>query len=280
MSIAVVTDSTCDLPDEVVQSLGISVVPLYINIGDEGYLDGVEITRKEFYSRLPDYPVHPTTGTPGIETFTSTFEKLAQAGASQILSIHISKSLSATVDVARKAAEMFITVPVKVLDSLQLSMGTGFQVRRAAEMARAGAGMEEILADLADMARRSIVAARLSTLEFLRRSGRLSMIMTGLGSLLRLKPILTMIDGVPTSTRVRTIPRAEDRLVAKLEKRAPFEKFALVHTNAPGEAEEFRKRIEHLIPKGPVFSMDITPVIGAHIGPGAVGYAAVSARQG
>ncbi|MBN1265134.1 MAG: DegV family protein [Anaerolineales bacterium] len=278
MTVKIVTDSTCDLPADVVQSLGIDVVPLYINIGEEGYLDGVDISRTEFYTNLPDYPVHPTTGTPGIGAFTRTYEKLAAAGADRILSIHISKSLSATVDVARKAAEVFRSVPVTVLDSLQLSLGTGFQVRRAAEMARAGAVLEEILADLADMARRSIVIARLSTLEFLRRSGRLTMFMTGLGSLLKLKPILTMVDGVPTSSRVRTTQRAEEQLIKELEKRAPFEQFALVHTNAAAEAEAFRQRIERFLPEGPLFSMDITPVIGAHIGPGAVGFAAVSAR--
>jgi len=275
MTIKIVTDSTCDLPEQVIEDLDITVIPLYINIGEEGYLDGVEISRKEFYSNLPDYPTHPTTGTPGLDTFKQTFQDLADKGAGEILSIHISKSLSATIDVARKAAEAFKSIPVKALDSRQLSLGTGFQVQRAAELARAGASMEEILADLQDLARRTIVAARLSTLEFLRRSGRLNMFMTGLGSLLQLKPILTMVDGEPTSTRVRTTPRAEEHLIQELEKRAPFEKFALVHTNAAEEAEAFRKRIAGLIPSGALYSMDITPVIGAHIGPGAVGFAAV-----
>lgn len=277
MTIKIVTDSTCDLPDQVIQDLDITVIPLYINIGDDGYLDGIDISRKEFYSNLPDYPAHPTTGTPGLDKFRQTFQALADKGAGEILSIHISKSLSATIDVARKAAEAFRSIPVKAFDSRQLSLGTGFQVQRAAELAREGASMEDILADLQDLARRSIVAARLSTLEFLRRSGRLNMFMTGLGSLLQLKPILTMVDGEPTSTRVRTTPRAVEHLIQELEKRAPFEKFALVHTNAADEAEAFRKQIAGMIPSGPLYSMDITPVIGAHIGPGAVGFAAVQA---
>jgi DegV family protein with EDD domain len=279
MTIKIVTDSTCDLPEKVVRDLDITVVPLYINIGDEGYLDGVDISRKEFYTNLPDYPVHPTTGTPGIDTFTGYYKQLTAGGGSEILSIHISKSLSATIDVARNAANAFKDIPVTALDSLQLSLGTGFQVKRAAEMAMAGARMEEILAEMADLARRTIVAARLSTLEFLRRSGRLNMFMTGLGSLLQLKPILTMVEGVPTSTRVRTQQRAEEYLIDELEKNAPFEQFALVHTNAAAEAESFRQLIERFIPPGEVYSMDITPVIGAHIGPGAVGFAAVRAAR-
>lgn len=136
--------------------------------------------------------------------------------------------------------------------------------------------MQEIIKALDDIASRSFVTARLSTLEFLRRSGRLNGFMMGLGSLIQLKPILTMKNGVPGSLRVRTTTKAESRLVKMLEDYQPIERFALVHTNAPVEAEAFHSRIAHLIPEGEVFSMDITPVIGAHIGPGAVGYAIVS----
>jgi fatty acid-binding protein DegV len=100
--------------------------------------------------------------------------------------------------------------------------------------------------------------------------------MSGLGSLLQLKPILTMKMGQPGSERVRTQERAESRLIEKLEAYQPIERFALLHTNAPREAEEFHTRITHLIPQGKTYSMDITPVIGAHIGPGAVGYAIIS----
>ncbi|MFA9405435.1 MAG: DegV family protein, partial [Anaerolineales bacterium] len=132
------TDSTSDLPQEVIQNLGITVVPLFINIGDEGYLDGVEITRKDFYTNLPDYKVHPTTGTPGIDKFTQAYKELTDDGAAQILSIHISKNLSATVDVAESAAKEFEHAPVVVRDSQQLSTGTGFQVETAARMAQDG----------------------------------------------------------------------------------------------------------------------------------------------
>jgi DegV family protein with EDD domain len=279
MTIKIVTDSTCDLPNDLIQELGVTVVPLYINVGDKGYLDGVEISREEFYTQLPDFDVHPTTGTPGTETFTQVYETLASEGAAQILSIHISKSLSATVEVAESAAKMFDRVPMTVLDSRQLSLGTGFQVETAARMAQQGKTLDEILQALDDLAKRTYVAASLETLEYLRRSGRMNGFMTGLGTLLQLKPILTMKKGLPGSVRVRTTAKAEERLMRMLAEHQPIERFALLHTNAPAEAEAFRTKIAGLVPESDVYSMDITPVIGAHIGPGAVGYAIVSKTE-
>jgi DegV family protein with EDD domain len=279
MTIKIVTDSTCDLPSDVIEELGITVVPLYINIGDKGFLDGVEIGRKDFYTNLPNYEIHPTTSTPGMDAFADVYEQLASEGATQILSIHISKSLSATVEIAESAAKMFEKIPVTVLDSGQLSMGTGFQVEAAGQMVQQGKSLREILDFLEDLAKRTFVTAALDTLIFLRRSGRMNGFLTGIGSLLQLKPILTMRDGLPGSERVRTTAKAERRLVEMLEEYEPIERIALLHTNAPAEAEAFREKIADLIPENENYSMDITPVIGAHIGPGAVGYAIVSGKS-
>jgi DegV family protein with EDD domain len=279
MTIKIVTDSTCDLPENVIQDLGITVVPLYINLFDKGYLDGVEITRQDFYTNLPNYEIHPTTGIPGLNSFKGAYEALSSQDASEILSIHISESLSGTVGVAQTAADEFDQIPVTVRDSGQLSLGTGFQVETAARMANEGKSMREILATLDDMMPRTFVTAGLQTLDYLRRSGRMSRFMTGLGSLLQLKPILTMKNGQPGSERVRTTQKAEARLISMLEEHQPIERFALLHTNAPEEANAFYARITDLIPDGEVYSMDITPVIGAHIGPGAVGYAIISEKQ-
>ena len=276
MTIKIVTDSTCDLPQRVIQELGIRVVPLFINIGRKGYLDGVEITRKNFYTNLPYYDVHPTTGTPGTDAFVQAYKILVEEGATEILSIHISKSLSSIVEVAEIAVKEFDQVPVVVRDSLQLSTGTGFQVETAARMAQDGKSMSEIVEALDDLAERSLVAASLDTLEYLRRSGRMNRFMTGLGSLLQIKPILTMKQGLPDSERVRTSIKAEERLIQMLESHQPIERFALLHTNAPEEAEAFRSKIAHMIPETETYSMNITPVIGAHIGPGVIGYAVVS----
>jgi DegV family protein with EDD domain len=255
------------------------VLPLYINIGDEEYQDGVDISRQEFYSGLPGYPVHPTTAVPGIGRFLETFHKLVDEGATEILSIHISESLSAVLDVARSATRQFTRIPVTVFDSRQLSMGTGFQVETAARLAGEGRSLPEIISILNDMIGRTRVVAALDTLEFLRRSGRMNRFMTGLGSLLRIKPILKMFDGQPVSERVRTTGKAMNRTVELLQKQAPIERFALLHTNARGKAELFHQKIAHLLPEKQVSAVDITPVIGAHIGPGAVGFAVITRKS-
>ena len=278
MTIKIVTDSTCDLPQDVIRDLDITVVPLYINIGDQGFLDGVDISRKEFYINLPGYPSHPTTSTPGPGAFIRAFDDLADRKVDEILSIHISEELSATVNVARIVALEYQRIPVTIRDSGQLSLGTGFQVELAAKMAKKGKSIQEILAALDDLKARTFVAAGLDTLEFLRRSGRMNRFMTGIGSLLQLKPILTMKNDLPGSERVRTIIRAEQRMLELLEEHLPIERFALLHTNAQNKAQKFLQKISHLIPKGKVYSMDITPVIGVHIGPGAVGFASVSKK--
>jgi DegV family protein with EDD domain len=280
MTIRIVTDSTCDLPEAVVTEHGIIIVPLYINFGDQSYLDSVELSRQEFYERLPDCDPSPTTAVPGTEMFRQAYERLADEGATEVLSIHISVSLSAVVDVARLAAQETDAVPVTVLDSGQLSLGTGFLVLAAAKAAAEGRSMGDIIPMLEEQALRTHVFAALDTLEFLRRSGRMSRVMAGLGSVLRIKPLLRMYDGEPTAERVRTRDRAIKRLIGLLSDLIPLERVALVHTHAPDRAEDLRQRVQHLLPEGEVPSVDITPVIGAHIGPGAAGFACVTARKG
>jgi DegV family protein with EDD domain len=275
MTIRIVTDSTCDLPQEIIEKFGISVLPLYINIEDRGYLDGVDLTREQFYQQLPDWDPPPTTATPSTESFIKIYERLAVEGASEILSIHISISLSATVDVARAAAEHVKAIPVTVLDSRQLSLGTGFLVERAAIAASEGKSMQEILEVLEDQISRTHVFAALETLEFLRRSGRMNGAIAGIGSLLQIKPLLKMYDGEPTSERVRTSNGATKRLLELLEEKVPIERIALVHTHADEKARALLEHVQAKLPKD-IPSVDITPVIGAHIGPGAVGFTVVS----
>jgi DegV family protein with EDD domain len=279
MPVRVMTDSTCDLPAETISKYGIGVVPLYINIGRQGFLDGIDITREEFYRNLPTYPVQPTTAVPSLQKFHAIYSSLAEEGASEILSIHVSKALSAVVDVAQSAAQETSTIPVTVLDSRQLSLGTGFLVETAAKMAAAGSSMKEILAGLNDQIKRSHVFAALDTLEFLRRSGRMNRFMSSLGSLLQLKPILTMYDGKPESERVRTRNKAMQRVVEMLEALGGLERVAIVHTHALERVAELRSQAAALLPKGNLLEADITPVIGVHIGPGALGFAAVAAKD-
>ncbi len=280
MTVGIVTDSTCDLPAETIARYGIHVVPLYINVGKQSYLDGIDLPREEFYERLPTYPVHPTTAVPSIERFRAAYNTLADEGASEIISIHISQALSGVVDVARLASRETTSAPVTVVDSRQLSLGTGFLVEKAAQMAAGASPMEEILMALESQMRRSYVFAALDTLEYLKRSGRMNKYLAGFATLLQVKPIMTMHNGKPGAERVRTRRGALKRLVELLAKVGPLARIAMVHTHAlPERVEELRLLAARLLPPGIIQTEDITPLIGAHIGPGAVGFAAVGAGE-
>lgn len=278
MTVRIVTDSTCDLPADTIEKYGISVLPLYINIGNQGYLDGIDITRAQFYSHLPTYERHPTTAVPSPLKFRAIYNTLADEGASEVLSIHVSSALSGIMDVARVAARETTAVPVTVLDSHQLSLGTGFLVETAARLAAAGHSMREILDALNRQIKRTHVFAALDTLEFLKRSGRMNAFLAAFGALVQLKPILAMYDGKPTTLRVRTRDGAYRRLIELLRSLGALERVAIVHTNAHERVAELREMAAPYLPSGDVLTMDITPVIGAHIGPGAIGFAAVAAE--
>lgn len=278
MTIKIVTDSTCDLPQSVIDQLGITVIPLFVNFGGQGYRDGVDLSRADFYARLPQSNPLPTTAAPGHEVFKQAYDRLAAEGATEVLSIHISESLSATFNVAKVAAQETTSVRVTAFDSRQLSLGTGFIVEEAAKAAHEGCSMTEIIARVNALIPRVHVFAALDTMEFLKRSGRISGIVAGLGGLLQVKPILKMYDGKPDSDRVRTRSRAIGQLVNLLSQCSPLERVAMVHTHAASRAEEVRQLVEPMLPEKNIWSLDITPVIGTHIGPGAVGFACVSKK--
>ena len=276
--IKIVTDSTCDVPGDVAEELGITVVPVYINIGDKSYLDGVELNRQDFFNSLPGYEVFPTTAAPATGTFTDVFQNLADEGATEILSLHISASLSNTYNAARLGAEEVQGAEVFLWDTKQLTLGSGLQVITAAEAATAGASMPEILSLLEEKRARTRIYAVLDTLEFLRRSGRVSWAQFGLGTLLRIKPILSVIEGdVAVIERVRTFKRAQRRLVELVEENGPVERVAVLHANNLPTAQKLYESAAHLFPPDvkPLF-MEITPAIGSHIGPGAVGFAIIA----
>lgn len=278
MKVAIVTDSTADLPKTEIEKHQISVVPLYINIGEESYLDGIDMTREEFYKGLPHFKFHPSTAVPGIDAFVNVFRDAMEKGADAIVSLHIGKALSNTVDVARLAAEKIKEIPVHVFDPGNLSMGTGLLVRHSAMMAEAGEKAKSILAEVADKAKRTYTFAVLSTLEFLRRSGRLSNFMFGLGSILILKPILKMNDGATDMERTRTVNGSHKRLIRLVEELGKLEQLAFVHTHAPEKIAQLQEEAAFLVPENvtPLVG-EVTPVIGAHIGPGAVGFSVIKA---
>ena len=279
MNIRIVTDSTCDLPAETIAEYGIEVVPLNIHMGDETLIDGVNITKEEFYHRLPDYDPSPSTAAPGPEVFVKRFESLAEQGAQAILSIHISEALSATINSARLAAKEFTRIPVIVLDSTQLSLGMGFLVRHAAHMAKLGAKLEEIIAKLNEMMPRTYVFAALDTLEYLRRSGRMHIAVARFGEMLRLKPLVYMNGGKPEAHRVRTRQKAIERLFHWMDEHGPFEQLAIVHAGVQERAEELREQAKKYLPDSDIVIQQITPVLGTNLGIGALGFAGIAKEK-
>lgn len=279
MVIRIVTDSTCDLPAQTVIGHKIEVVALLIHQGSHSFLDGVNLTREEFYTRLPEYKPVPSTAAPGPEIFLQAYEKLAAEGAKAILSIHITEKLSSTINSARLAAQHFQRIPVTVLDSGQLSLGLGFIVEKAAQMAELGRNLEEILTSLQELMERTYVFASLKTLEYLRRSGRMHFALARLGEILQIKPLLHMNQGNPTAHRARTQTRATERLMEWLREYAPYERLAIVHAGVQSEAEALLERIKEFLPYGDIPIVQITPVLGSHLGIGALGFACVSLKK-
>jgi len=276
MAIRIVTDSTCDLPPETIERYGIEVAPLNINMGSETFIDGVNLTKEEFYRRLPEYDPAPSTAAPGPETFIQRFEALADKGAEAILSIHISESLSATINSARLAAIEFTRIPVTVLDSSQLSLGMGFLVEQAAKLAETGQKVEEIVAKLREIMPRAYVFAALDTLEYLRRSGRMHIAVARFGELLRLKPLVYMNQGKPEAYRVRTRQKAIARLFEWMDQHGPFEQLAVVHAGVQNRAEELREKARQYLPARDIPVVQITPVLGTNLGIGALGFAGIA----
>jgi len=279
MTIRIVTDSTCDLPVELIEEHKITVIPLFINVGEQEFQDGIDLSRHEFYEQLPKFHPSPTTAAPGPDVFRKIYEHLAAEGATEILSIHISEKLSGTVDIARQASRETSVVPVTVFDSRQLSLGTGFEVITAAKASAKGKSMREIITLLDDQISRTHVFAALDTLEFLRRSGRMNAAISRLGELLQIKPLLKMYDGNPTAERVRTRKNAIKRVIELIKEAAPLEQVAILHSNASDRARTLLDEVRPLLPEGGVLFEEITPVLGAHIGPGVIGFACISQKS-
>jgi DegV family protein with EDD domain len=180
--------------------------------------------------------------------------------------------------VAQIAAQETSSVPVTVFDSRQLSLGTGFLVETAAKLAQAGALVPEILAALNEQIKRTHVFAALDTLKYLQRSGRMNSVVSMIGELLQIKPFLKMYDGHASAERVRTRGHAMKRLVELLHEYGPYERVALLHSDAADRAQALLLEVRNIIPEGEIWFEQINPILGAHIGPGVVGFACVSKR--
>lgn len=272
MTVRIVTDSTCDLPSEVIAEHRITVAPLYVNFGDRSFLDGVDLSRSEFYARLPSSTPPPTTSAPGAEAFTGIYQRLIAEGASGILSIHVASMLSNVVSIAQVAASTISAAAVRVLDGGQITLGTGFLVLHAARLAASGASLDAIAASVDVLAGRTHSFAALDTLEYLRRGGRVNLVMFSVGTVLKLKPILKMHAGKIVTTRARTSKGAIDRLVDLALQVGPLESVALVHAATTERLELLRQQVRARLPGAPIRMVgEVAPVIGAHVGPGSVG---------
>ena len=273
MTIKIITDSTSDLPEALVKEYDISVIPCFIHVGGESYLDGVDMTRTEFYNQLPGWENPPTTSAPSPGMFLETYQKAIDSGATGIFSIHISDQLSNVVNVARIAAQSLQDkIPIHVFDSGQLTMGIGLLAKAAAVLAREGKSLEDVASGVVEKAKRIYTYAALDTMEFLKRSGRVSHLGANIGSILQIKPILKMNAGKSGMEVQRTRKNAMKRLVTVAKSFSPLEQITMVHTNALERAKELFEELKILLPENinPEYT-DVSPVIGSHIGPGAVG---------
>jgi len=276
MGIRIVTDSACDLPKNIIEEYNIGVVPLYINIGDKSYLDGIEMTHDHFYQNLDQFPHHPQTAAPGPEIFAKYYQKSATDTGDQIFAIHVASSLSAVYKSALTAAEN-AGIPVTVHDSGQVALGAGLQVLEAAKAAANGANIEEIQTLVENLRKRIHLFAALDTMRFLQRSGRISITMLGIGSLLHIKPLLKLHDGVVITEKITTHIRAILRLVQLTKNLGPIAHLSMIHIEAYDAAKKLYERVSNFAPdKNMPFFQTVTPVIGAHVGPKAVGLVCVT----
>lgn len=273
--VAIITDSTCDLPESEAIKNNIQVIPCYINIAGKSYLDGVELTREEFFEILPSANPLPSTSAPGIATFLEAYQRAADQGYKGIISIHISQTLSNIANVAQIAADNFSSIPVKVIDSGQLSMGLGLLALMAARLAESGADLEAVETMLQEKKPLANAFAKLDTLEYLRRGGRLSAAQHSIVSLLDIKPITKMNNGVSGMEMVRTRRKAYQRMLEIANSLGEPEMIGIIHANAPELASEVEKDLQHIWPGvTPLISL-VTPAIGAHVGPGTVCIASI-----
>jgi len=271
--IAIVTDSLANLPRELVKKYQISVIPTLVIFGREVFRDEVDITPGEFYRRLRKAKQLPTTTTPSMGDFLALFWRLSQE-AKAILCIHAARELSATVETARKVAEMFEEVPVHVIDSRTAAMAQGFVVLEAARRAYQGGDLPSVLARAEEMIPRVNLIAMLDTLEYLYRGGRIGRAARLLGSVLNFKPILFLKDGVVDALeRPRTRARAMQRLLEIMAERVGKRPVhaAVMHADAAQEAERLRRKVAARFHCLELYLTEFTPVMGTHTGPGLVG---------
>lgn len=278
--VMIVTDSTANIPVELLDGHPVASVPLQVIWGNEVFRDGIDIYAKEFYERLSTDKVMPSTSQVTPEEFKKLYGRLVEEGY-DILSVHISGKLSGTLDSALQAKKAFPNARIELMDSQSTSMAMGFQVLSAARMAQTGATLAECKAVAEKAVNNTGVYFVLSTLEFLHRGGRIGGAQAFMGTMLNLKPILELRDGrIEAVERVRTLSKAIDRLLDLVEAKISNEpgpiRLCAVHANAPKEGQALLEKAVKRFPTSLVSDAvlsTVSPVLGTHAGPGALGLA-------
>jgi len=272
MAVKIVTDRTADIPSQLVKDLDIAVIPLYVIFGSTSYRSGIDITEDEFYQKLQG-PVWPTTSQPTPQDFVDVYNQCAK-GADGILSIHLSSKLSGTINAADQAKKLAnVKCPIEIIDSLEVSMATGLIVVAAARMAKAGKRLTEIADSVRKMVSNTKLLILFDTLEYLAKGGRIGKARSILGSILNVKPLLTLKDGefVPV-TQVHSRSKGKEKLLEFIRNAKDIEALAVVYTTTPDEAKELAASIT-AISKASIIVAQVGSALGVHGGPGALAIA-------
>lgn len=276
MTVRIVTDSTCDLPADEVERHGITVVPLSVFFGDDGFLDGVDITASDFYERMTAFKGLPRTSQPSVELFQDAYLRLAGEGV-EIVSIHVSSKLSGTLNAASVAREVVKhEVHVDLLDSYNVSLGLGLIVLEAARAAQSGASLPEVVAAARRAMDRVSVHVVVDTLEYLQKGGRIGRARSFLGSVLSIKPIIRVEDGeVAPFERVRTRSKAVERMFELASNMPRAKEMFIGCSGADADALSLVERLRPLLPHTELKLGYLGPVVGVYTGPNALGIAAL-----
>jgi DegV family protein with EDD domain len=280
--VAIVTDSASDLTPQSARAAGVAVVPLAVNFGPESFRADVDLSTEEFWRRMtaPDAPF-PTTATSSPGDFKAVYDRVFDAGAETIISVHVATTLSGSMKSAQIGREMLAERDIRVIDSGSASMGQGILALMAAEMAEAGKDPDKIVATLEDRRSDLDVYVALDTLDYLRKGGRISGAQAAVGTLLSVKPIITIRDGaVHTVDRPRTRGKARERVIELMTDR-PVERVAVLYT-PPADGQGFRtdlvKAIGGTLDPASVSIQPVGPSVGPHLGPGCLGGGLLYAR--
>ena len=275
MNITIVTDSTSDIPRQLADQYNIRVIPAILVIDGQSLEDGLGITREDLYKNLPGMKVPPTTAAPSSGAFQKLYTALLNHGTDLIISIHLSSKLSGMYNTARVAAAA-IGKQVRVIDSHHVTLGLGFQVLAAAQAVLQGKNVAEIQQRIAETYRRTHLVAMLDTLAYAHRSGRISWARSSLSALFQVKPFLGIEHGtVVRMGETRTRQKGIARLYKMLAEFGPLDQLAVLHSNAQADAIRFAEAFAAQV-KNPPLVINVTSIIGVHVGPNGLGFVAVT----